>query len=158
VKFQLSRRRFLAGCAGLCSTASEAAAQNKFIADVERLLYNLDRQPPSAEDEQYFDPALLPPPEAEVDYPIEIIDVTAIEPRNRPQEVCFDGNEPLGSIVVDPDNRFLYQVLAYGKARRCGVGVGRAGFAWSGFATIGMTRRWPCWVPPRSMVDLDPNA
>ena len=159
MKFQLSRRRFLAGCAALCATASEAAAQNKlFITDVERLLNSLDRQPPSAEDEQYFDPALLPPPEAEVDYPIEVIDVTAIEPRNRPQEVCFDGSEPLGSIVVDPDNRFLYHVLAYGKARRYGVGVGRAGFAWSGAATIGMKRRWPRWVPPRSMVDRDPNA
>ena len=63
---------------------------------------------------------------------METIEVSKIDPRNRPQEVCFDGDEPLGSIVVDPENRFLYHVLAYGKARRYGVGVGRAGFAWSG--------------------------
>ena len=41
---------------------------------------------------------------------------------------------------------------------RYGVGVGRAGFAWSGAATVGMKRRWPRWVPPRAMVDRDPKA
>ena len=60
--------------------------------------------------------------------------------------------------VVDPDNRFLYHVLAYGSAMRYGVGVGRAGFAWTGNAQIGMKRRWPRWVPPREMVERDPRA
>ena len=63
-----------------------------------------------------------------------------------------------GTLVVDPDNRFLYHVLAYGSAVRYGVGVGRAGFAWAGDAEIGMKRRWPRWVPPREMVDRDERA
>ena len=70
----------------------------------------------------------------------------------------FEGPEDPGTLVVDPDNRFLYQVLVYGYAKRYGVGVGRAGFAWAGNAVIGMKRRWPRWVPPREMVDRDHNA
>jgi len=72
--------------------------------------------------------------------------------------VEFTGPELPGSVVVDPENRFLYHVFAYGEARRYGVGVGRAGFAWSGDAVVGMKRRWPRWVPRRQMVDRDPNA
>ena len=59
---------------------------------------------------------------------------------------------------VEPENRFLYYIIEQGQAIRYGVGVGRAGFAWSGNAIVGMKRRWPRWVPPRSMVDRDPNA
>lgn len=110
------------------------------------------------EDEEYFDPALLPPPEAEFDFPIEPVNPRKIKKRFRPQMVDFEGFEEPGSIVVDPANRFLYQVLRYGQAMRYGVGVGRAGFAWSGSAVVGMKRRWPRWVPPREMVDRDDNA
>jgi lipoprotein-anchoring transpeptidase ErfK/SrfK len=110
------------------------------------------------EDEEYFDPALLPPPEAEIDFPIEPVNPRKIKKRFRPQMVNFDGFEEPGSLVVDPGNRFLYQVLRYGQAMRYGVGVGRAGFAWSGSAVVGMKRRWPRWVPPREMVDRDDNA
>jgi lipoprotein-anchoring transpeptidase ErfK/SrfK len=162
--YRLSRRGFLAAGAALCTAAGPAAAQNqRFISDVERFLkhlerQSLERQSPAAGDELDFDPALLPPPESEIDYPIEPISQSDIEPRNRPQVVAFEGSEPLGSLVVDPDERFLYHVLAYGQARRYGVGVGRAGFAWSGAATVGMKRRWPRWVPPRSMVERDENA
>lgn len=156
---RVSRRMFLAACAGLFASARQASAQNQqFISEVERLLQHLDKQPQAAADEQFFDAALLPPPESAIDFPVEPVDLQKIEPRNRPQIVDFIGSEPLGSIVVDPDNRFLYHVLAYGQARRYGVGVGRAGFAWAGAASVGMKRRWPRWVPPRAMVERDPRA
>jgi len=156
---QISRRIFVGACAGLCVSAVEASANNqRLISDIERLLRRLDQQTLKAEDEQYFNPALLPPAESETDFPIERIDESAIEPRNRPQIVEFEGGEPPGSIVIDPQERFLYHVLAYGQAIRYGVGVGRAGFGWSGIAVVGMKRRWPRWVPPRAMVDRDPRA
>ena len=159
MKFSLSRRAFLVGSAGLCASAIEASAQNqRLISEVEQFLKNLEQQAPAAGDELDFDPALLPPPESEIDFPIEPIDLADIAPRNQPQIVEFEGSEPFGSLVVDPDERFLYHVLAHGLARRYGVGVGRAGFAWAGEAKIGMKRRWPRWVPPRAMVERDPNA
>ena len=107
---------------------------------------------------QYYDPALLPPAESPEDFPIEPVPPRRIKKKFRRQMVAFDGMEEPGTLVVDPDNRFLYHVLSYGTAVRYGVGVGRAGFAWAGNAQIGMKRRWPRWVPPREMVDRDPRA
>ena len=110
------------------------------------------------DDAEYFDPALLPPAESEIDFPIEPVNPRKIKKRFRRQIVAYDGNEAPGTIVVDPAHRFLYHVLEYGEATRYGVGVGRAGFAWSGSAVIGLKRRWPRWVPPREMIDRDPRA
>jgi lipoprotein-anchoring transpeptidase ErfK/SrfK len=109
-------------------------------------------------DEQYFDPALLPPAESPIDFPIVEVPPRRIKKQFRRQMVPFDGPEQPGTLVVDPDHRFLYHVLAYGSAVRYGVGVGRAGFAWAGDAQVGMKRRWPRWVPPRDMVDRDERA
>jgi lipoprotein-anchoring transpeptidase ErfK/SrfK len=105
-----------------------------------------------------FDPALLPPPESPVDFPIERVDPRIVRKKFRRQEVSLRGDAPLRSIVVDPRRRFLFYVLDDHRAVRYGVGVGRAGFGWSGSAIVGMKRRWPRWVPPRSMVERDANA
>ncbi len=112
----------------------------------------------SAAEEEYFDPDLLPPPESEIDYPVEMVDPSLIKSAFRRQVVEFDGYEEPGTIVVDPHEHFLYHVRDDGRAMRYGVGVGRAGFAWSGDAEIRMKRRWPRWVPPREMVDRDKRA
>jgi lipoprotein-anchoring transpeptidase ErfK/SrfK len=66
-------------------------------------------------------------------------------------------NQP-GTIVVDPNNRFLYLVLENGEAVRYGIGVGREGFGWNGDATIDAKREWPKWFPPKEMVERDPKA
>ena len=66
-------------------------------------------------------------------------------------------DEP-GTIVVDPQYRNLYFVQAGGTAIRYGIGVGRAGFAWSGEAKIERKQHWPTWTPPKEMVARDPNA
>ena len=109
-------------------------------------------------EEQYYDPALLPPPESEFDYPVEPVDPSLIDSVYRRQVVEFDGIEDPGTVVVDPKAHFLYYVLSDGQATRYGVGVGRAGFSWSGNAEIRMKRRWPRWVPPKEMVDRDERA
>ncbi|MFO1034788.1 MAG: L,D-transpeptidase [Hyphomicrobiales bacterium] len=63
-----------------------------------------------------------------------------------------------GTTTVDPTQRFLFYVLGDGTAIRYGVGVGRAGFAWSGEAEIRMKRRWPRWLPPEEMTVRDVHA
>ncbi len=63
-----------------------------------------------------------------------------------------------GTVVVDTGRRFLYLVKADGKSMRYGIGVGRAGFAWAGEATIKAKRRWPSWYPPKEMIARDPLA
>jgi len=109
-------------------------------------------------DEFDYDPLLLPPPESPIDYPIELADLRQIPEKFRRQIVMFEGMEPAGTIIIDPDHRFLFYVLGEGQAVRYGVGVGREGFAWSGEAEIRMKRRWPRWVPPREMVKRDKRA
>jgi lipoprotein-anchoring transpeptidase ErfK/SrfK len=108
--------------------------------------------------EDEYDPALLPPPEAGIDYPIEPVDPALIEPRFRRQVVEFGDLVKPGTIIVDPAAHFLYHVREHRQAVRYGVGVGRDGFAWSGKAEIRMKRRWPRWVPPKEMVKRDKRA
>jgi lipoprotein-anchoring transpeptidase ErfK/SrfK len=61
--------------------------------------------------------------------------------------VTFHRKEAPGSIVVDTDARYLYFVLADGKAIRYGVTVGEEAQAWSGVAKVGRKEEWPGWVP-----------
>lgn len=62
-----------------------------------------------------------------------------------------------GTVVVDPKNRFLYLVREGGKALRYGVGVGKAGMAWSGTADVEMKREWPRWTPTEEMIAREPE-
>ncbi|MCF6328038.1 MAG: L,D-transpeptidase [Devosiaceae bacterium] len=78
------------------------------------------------------------------------------DPKYMPQRVPFSGY-PLGSIVVDPKNFFLYLVDAGTSARRYGVRVGRAGLAWTGEATIQRKAEWPRWTPTRNMIRREPE-
>ena len=142
--FTLSRRKVLTGVTALAVLGGRAQAQQD--------------DPPFDTPERTFDPALLPPPQSETDFPIEPIDLGEIPARYRRQEVNYDGPEEAGSIVVDPGNRHLYHITAPGQAVRYGIGVGRAGFGWSGQAQVGMKRRWPRWLPPPEMVARDKNA
>ena len=103
------------------------------------------------------DPKLIPPAESPIDYPITSY-AEHLDAKFRKQVVTIGSKSPPGSVIVDPEHRFLYFILGNDQAIRYGVGVGREGFAWSGNATIGMKRRWPRWLPPESMVERDPHA
>ncbi|HEX4555349.1 MAG TPA: L,D-transpeptidase [Xanthobacteraceae bacterium] len=61
--------------------------------------------------------------------------------------VDFHRKEAPGTIVVDTDARYLYFVLAPGKAIRYGVTVGEDAQIWSGVAKIGHMTEWPSWTP-----------
>jgi lipoprotein-anchoring transpeptidase ErfK/SrfK len=104
------------------------------------------------------DPDLLPPPESPVDFAIPPDDIKKVKAPFRKQLVNYPTEEFPGTIIIDPDSRHLYLVRENNQAMRYGVGVGRAGFAWSGEAKIGMKRRWPRWLPPEEMVVRDEKA
>ena len=78
------------------------------------------------------------------------------DPRYLPQDVDYAGNEPPGTIIVDTPQRFLFIVIAPGKARRYGIGVGRPGFTWSGVHAVTAKREWPDWRPPDEMLARQP--
>ena len=66
--------------------------------------------------------------------------------------VKFDENVAKGTIIIDTTERRLYYTLGNGKAIKYGVGVGRAGFEWSGTKRITRKAEWPGWTPPPQMI------
>jgi lipoprotein-anchoring transpeptidase ErfK/SrfK len=63
------------------------------------------------------------------------------------EDVQYATREPPGTIVVDPQEHHLYLVQQQGRALRYEVGVGAAGFGWSGVATVRNKQEWPDWYP-----------
>lgn len=95
----------------------------------------------------------------DADFLIPAVDLTTVDPKFLRQQVTLPtdiADEP-GTIVVDPQNRFLYLVMENGTALRYGVGVGREGFAWSGTARVHHAGKWPKWFPPAQMIERDPK-
>jgi lipoprotein-anchoring transpeptidase ErfK/SrfK len=79
-----------------------------------------------------------------------------LDRRFLPQVVSYVGKEAPGTVVIDTSHRFLYLVLAGGKAQRYGVGVGRPGFEWAGTHTVTAKAEWPTWTPPPEMLERQP--
>jgi lipoprotein-anchoring transpeptidase ErfK/SrfK len=83
-------------------------------------------------------------------------DSVAIPENLRRQIVNYPTREPVGTIVVDTPNTYLYYVLGGGKAMRYGIGVGREGFTWSGVKSVERKAEWPDWIPPAEMIARQP--
>ena len=93
----------------------------------------------------------------EEDFPVPAADVSMIQPAYWRQEVDNITGEREGSVVVDTSNYFLYFTMPDGRAMRYGVGLGRAGFEWSGKGHIAYKRKWPVWTPPSEMIERQPE-
>ena len=70
--------------------------------------------------------------------------------------VAFGGFSP-GTIVVKTSQRRLYLVVDGGRALSYPVGVGKAGKAWAGTATIDGKYVHPAWSPPADVKHDHPN-
>ncbi len=90
-------------------------------------------------------------------FPISEIPVAKMSKNLFRQEVRYRTKEKPGTIVVDPRARYLYLVQSGGRAMRYGIGVGKAGFEWSGSAHIGWKQQWPKWTPPDEMIARRPD-
>ena len=89
-------------------------------------------------------------------FPLPALSPDKIKPELRRREVAFSGYRP-GTVVVNTPERRLYYVTGEGRAIRYGVGVGRAGLALAGHATIGRKAEWPSWTPTGNMMQRDPR-
>ena len=72
--------------------------------------------------------------------------------------MTFDPRYAAGQLVVLPRAHFLYLVTGPGRARRYGVGVGRAGLDFTGTATIAVKKKWPTWRPTDEMIEREPQT
>ncbi|MGI9367017.1 MAG: L,D-transpeptidase family protein [Rhizobiaceae bacterium] len=85
------------------------------------------------------------------------IPVNKMDKRLLRQQVNYRTRHKVGTIIVDPRSKYLYLVQPGGKAMRYGIGVGKAGFEWSGSAHIGWKQKWPKWTPPAEMIARRPS-
>ncbi|WP_336489893.1 L,D-transpeptidase [Methylobacterium nigriterrae] len=85
------------------------------------------------------------------------VDLALVPPEFRRQLVDYDGPERGGAVVIDTHQRFLFLVREDRTAIRYGIGVGRAGFTWSGVAMIRRKAKWPGWHPTPAMLKRRPD-
>nr|WP_018262979.1 L,D-transpeptidase family protein [Methylobacterium sp. WSM2598] len=90
-------------------------------------------------------------------FPVEAVDPRDLKARDVRQVVDDPTKERPGTLVVDPYGCFLYLVMEGGKAMRYGVGVGKAGFEFTGEATVARKASWPRWTPTPDMIRRDPT-
>lgn len=90
-------------------------------------------------------------------FPVDAIEMSEIDPQFWKQVVSYSTSHPPGTVVVDPHNRFLYLVEKGGKAVRYGVGVGKAGLAFAGTASVQEKKEWPHWTPTSNMIAREPR-
>ena len=66
---------------------------------------------------------------------------------NRRITGTYLGEQPVGTIDVDPYAKFLYLVREGDQSVRYPIGAGRAGRAFAGNGTIQVKKKWPGWTP-----------
>jgi len=82
----------------------------------------------------------------------------APDPIYQRTEVAYVTRERPGTIIVDPENHFLYLVEGNGRATRYGVGVGGEGDGWSGEAVVHSKQEWPDWYPTKEYLAAHPKV
>lgn len=136
--------------ATLIGLASCATSEPPAVRPLAYQLPVVDHQPAASEPDRYR--SLTDEP-----FPVAAVDTKKIGSKFLKQLVDYPTEHPVGTVVVDPSSRFLYLVKKNGKALRYGVGVGKAGFEFSGSAHIGFKRQWPRWTPTPDMLKRDPK-
>ncbi len=139
-----SRRAFVLGSASIlglslagCTTASnDSASSADTVSDSYKSMYG---------------------PLPNEKFPIPGVDLEKVPSQFRRRSVTYRTNEKPGTIIVDTSAHYLYLVEPGGKAMRYGVGLGRAGFEWSGRARVAWKRPWPTWTPPDEMIARRPD-
>ena len=61
------------------------------------------------------------------------------------------------TIIISTRERVLYYIDQSGKTTSYRIGVGRAGFEWSGRAYVAVKKEWPDWTPPKAMLARQPH-
>ena len=90
-------------------------------------------------------------------FPVPAADLSRIPERFYRRRVDFSSAEEPGTIIVDTSSFYLYLIEPQQKAMRYGVGLGKAGFEWSGRARVAWKQEWPKWTPPAEMIAREPE-
>ncbi|RVC26418.1 L,D-transpeptidase, partial [Mesorhizobium sp. M7A.F.Ca.CA.004.04.2.1] len=148
--FRLSRRGFLnAAALGAASIAVSACATTG--------PGPVEPPPPTYVEPPLADYVTMYAAVSDGGFDLPAIPVDKIDPQFLRQIVPDPTGQKPGTIVVDTTGHFLYLVRPGGQAIRYGVGLGRAGFEWSGDAVVQWKQKWPKWTPPDEMIARQPE-
>ena len=148
--YRLSRRGFLnAAALGAASIAVSACATTG--------TGPVEPPPPAYAEPPLADYASMYAAVSDGGFDLPAIPVDRIDPQFLRQIVPDPTGQKPGTIIVDTTSHFLYLVRPGGQAIRYGVGLGRAGFEWSGDAVVQWKQKWPKWTPPDEMVARQPE-
>lgn len=90
-------------------------------------------------------------------FPIPAVNLKLVKPKFFRREVENKTGIAPGRVVVNTKTFYLYWTQEDGSAMRYGVGLGRAGFSWSGDGLIQWKQEWPKWTPPAEMIEREPK-
>ena len=152
LSFAPSRRGFLLLSSGLLGGAALSGCTS-----VPRLLYTdpTDPQMPPDLASGFDDYATMYGPVEDEGFPVPGVPWQKIDRQFLRQVVQDPTGEAPGTVVVNTLTHHLYLVQPGGYAVRYGVGLGRAGFEWSGRGVIQWKQKWPKWTPPAEMIARD---
>lgn len=160
---QLSRRHFLLGSSAVLLGGAAGCSQTL---DMSSFQTNVDpmstgaitpMRPAISVDKSMGTPELIYASVHEGPYTLPAIPYAKVPKEYRRQIVKDPTGLPPGTIYVSTKDHFLYYVLPDGEAIRYGVGIGKAGFEWSGRANVQYKRQWPRWTPPPEMIQRQPE-
>jgi lipoprotein-anchoring transpeptidase ErfK/SrfK len=90
-------------------------------------------------------------------FTVPTVPVAKVPAEFQRQVVDYPTTEAPGTVIISPGEKHLYFISGNGKAIRYGIAVGKAGFEWSGVATVTNRRPWPTWTPPKEMIERKPE-
>ncbi len=152
----VSRRAFLSGTAATAALGLAGCSQTA-RERISRYDNELTRRPAQIVDPSFTSPALAYGPVEDAGFEIPAVPYQKIDRRFYRQLVANATGQAPGTIVVDTANHFLFLTRDDGMAMRYGVGLGRAGFEWSGSGYINSKQTWPKWFPPDEMIARQPE-
>jgi len=79
------------------------------------------------------------------------------KPKSSGEIVAFDGDYPVGTIIVRTTEKRLYYVLSEGQAVRYPVAVGEPRFQWAGELWVSSKQANPTWRPTARMRRENPG-
>ncbi|QPC87169.1 L,D-transpeptidase family protein [Mesorhizobium sp. NBSH29] len=152
---EFSRRKFFQVSGAVAASAALAACTS--VSERLPSITPIEPAPPPAPEPALGGYAQMYASVTDEGFQLPAIPVDKVDNRFLRQMVQDPTGEMPGTIVVDTKQHFLYLVRPGGQAMRYGVGLGRAGFAWSGRAVVQWKRKWPTWKVPDEMIARQPE-
>ena len=149
-----SRRGLLLGASAASAFILTSCASRRTIGEASGL--NNSKEVNTAL-EREVDLASAYGPRPDEQFPLPAVNIKEVPEKFYRRFVAYETDEQPGTLIVDTKNFYLYHVESRGYAMRYGVGLGRAGFEWSGRAKVLWKQKWPKWTPPNEMIARDPS-